>query len=493
MVERELKHIYQVQKEVSLLSSIGALLEWDQQTHMPSLGVGRRAQQMRLMSRLVHSRLTAPSLWTALKRAGRMRLKAMDGAVVRELSREVAKLRRVPADLVEELSQQTTLAHHAWEQARKANRFSHFAPHLQRLVVLQRRHAGCLNSRLRPYDALVNEFEEGMSSSKYSRVFGHLQKELRDILDSITASQTYRRQRPLRIKMDKVHQRLVTEHIAEKMTVTPDRVAVDVSAHPFTIGIGQQDVRITTRYTNALESFSDTVHESGHALYELGIPKRFRYTVLHDAPSCGLHESQSLFWEKMVARSAPFWKIYSRHFNRLAGIHHSWQQYYRGINQVRPSFIRVEADEVTYSLHIILRFEMERDLMNGALKVSELPQAWNDRFHELTGLRVRSDNRGCLQDVHWAGAAFGYFPSYCVGTVYASQLYARLLKSMPDTEELIQRLEFRPIIAWLGRKVHSKGNTILAEDIIRKACGQGLNPRVFTAYLRQKYGELYGF
>jgi carboxypeptidase Taq len=492
-VHRELKHIYEVQKEVSLLTSIGALLEWDQQTHMPALGVSRRAQQLRLVSKLVHGRLTSPSLWKSLRKARKMRLRGMDGAVVRELSKEVSKLRRVPTGLVEELSQETTLAHHAWKQARKSNSFTHFAPFLQRLVSLKRRHAQYLNRRLQPYDSLINEFEEGMTSSKYNRLFSFLQKELRYILDSVKGSRLYRRQRPLRIRVDKAHQRLVTEHIAGRMAVTPDRVSVDVSAHPFSISIGQQDVRITTRYTNALDSLSNTVHESGHALYELGLPTRYIHTVLHNAPSYGLHESQSRFWENMVAASQHFWKGYARHFNRLAGIHHSWRQYYRGINLVKPTFIRAEADEVTYNLHVILRFEIERELMNGRLRVRELPQVWNERFHELTGLRVRSDNNGCLQDTHWAGAAFGYFPSYCVGTVYASQLYARLLKSMPEAEKLVQKLEFKPIIGWLGRKVHSKGNTMLADDIIRKTCGEGLNPRVFISYLREKYGELYGF
>jgi carboxypeptidase Taq len=486
-------YVYKVQKELSLLGSAAALLGWDQQTHMPSKGVYSRAETVQYLSGRMHELLASHSLWSALNRARRARLSGKDSHVVRVLHKDVQKIRKVPTEFVRNMSKEAALGHNTWEQARDRNSFHLFQPSLKKLVSLARRHARYLNPQAKPYDALINEFEEGMSTRKYTPVFIYLQKELVRIMEDIKSTAAYRRQRQLKLKVPVARQREVSQHIASLMQVTPDRAALDVSAHPFSIPIGQDDVRITTRFTDALESLGSTVHESGHALYELGLPARFQYTVLHDAPSYGMHESQSRFWELMVAKSAPFWKGYSRHFNRLTGLKKRWQQYYSGINQVRPSFVRVESDEVTYNLHIILRFEIERDLMNGRLSVRELPQAWNSRFHELMGLKVRNDNQGCLQDVHWSGGAFGYFPSYAVGTIYASQLMARLQRDMPSLESNMQGLKFKPIIDWLGRKVHSRGRTMLADDIVKKVCGDSLNPKVFVSYLREKYGELYGF
>jgi carboxypeptidase Taq len=281
------------------------------------------------------------------------------------------------------------------------------------------------------------------------------------------------------------------------MLVDKNRFRLDVSTHPFTTSIGYGDVRFTTNFErkNPLSSFFSTVHEAGHALYELGMPKdEFKDTVISDSPSLGLHESQSRFWENMVARSKQFWNYFYPIFKKSSPNHLKDLDidiWYRYVNQVRPSYIRIEADELTYCLHVILRFELENSLMEDKIKVSELPELWNDKMYEMLGITPTKDKEGVLQDMHWSGGNFGYFPTYAIGTIYASQLFKKMTDENPGIYSEIEKGDFRNILNWLRGHVHKYGRLITADNIIKNACGEGLNAKVFVEYLKDKYLPLY--
>jgi carboxypeptidase Taq len=292
-------------------------------------------------------------------------------------------------------------------------------------------------------------------------------------------------------------QKLLCDIVTEILLLPKERSRLDVSTHPFTTSMGYNDVRITTNFErkNPLFSFFSTVHEAGHALYELGMPvDEFKYTVISDSPSLGLHESQSRFWENMICRSKNFWNYFYPIFkekspNKLNDI--DIDTWYRYVNLVRPSFIRVEADELTYCLHVILRFELENSLMDEKILVSELPNIWNEKMDELLGITPKSDREGVLQDMHWSGGNFGYFPTYAIGSIYSSQIFKSLTDENPDIISDIEKGNFNSIIGWLRKNVHTYGRKITAEEIIKNACGEGLNAKVFVDYLKDKYYKLY--
>jgi carboxypeptidase Taq len=292
-------------------------------------------------------------------------------------------------------------------------------------------------------------------------------------------------------------QKKITERILKKMGFPKDRFRIDESTHPFTTKIGYDDVRITTNYQkkNSLFSLFSTIHEAGHALYELGLPQdEFKNTVISDSPSLGIHESQSRFWENMIGRSRPFWEFFYQDIVKLSpGFHdrYTLDTWYEHINQVQPSLIRVEADELTYCLHVILRFEIETGLMDDRINVDELPQIWNDLMEEMLDIRPDNDVNGVLQDMHWSGGNIGYFPTYAIGTIYASQLYYTLINKHPDIEDEIKTGQFDNIKTWLAENIHHYGRRFQADELIKRTCGEGLNSQVFIRYLKEKYYPLY--
>ena len=289
---------------------------------------------------------------------------------------------------------------------------------------------------------------------------------------------------------------MLSKDIIKMIGLPESRSRIDESVHPFTTEAGAYDVRITTRYKeeNPLFAFSSTVHEAGHALYQLGLPEEYKDTVIFRGASFGLHESQSRFWENMIAKNTLFWKFYFKFFKKTFNEqlkNTSLEQWYQYDSNVKPSLIRIEADEVTYCLHIILRFEIEMGLIEGSIKVKDLPKIWNKKMKELLGVEPKNDSEGVLQDVHWSGGAFGYFPSYAIGTIYAAQLFDALSKKHPEVKEQIQKGDFSMISKWLKENVHKYGRSLNADDIIKKVCGEGLNIDVYIKYLRKKYLEIY--
>jgi len=500
-MKESLDFIYKEQKELSTFSGIGALLGWDQMTYMPPEGNVGRSEQISLISRLAHEKFTADELYRHVEKLNEIhnleKLQEKDRAVVVRLEKDIEKSRKVPSEFVERMSKTTAIAYTVWQEAREKDKFLLFAPHLEKIVELEKEYCTFINLPGPAYNSLLDEYEEGMTVETLKKEFAYLKPQITEILEKITSSDVYRRQQAFDMKFDVEKQKRICDFVVKKMNLPKKRSRLDVSTHPFTTSMGDDDVRITTNYErkNPLFSFFSTVHEAGHALYELGLPRdEFKDTVISDAPSLGLHESQSRFWENMIARNKHFWNYFYSEFQKIAPEKlkdMDIETWYRYVNQVRPSFIRVEADELTYCLHVILRFELELALIDGEIKVSELPMCWNEKMTEMLGITPKNDKEGVLQDMHWSGGSFGYFPTYVIGTIYASQLFKQLSQENSSLTEEIEQGNFINILSWLRKNVHQYGRLMTADEIIKKTCGDGLNSKVFVSYLKDKYYPLY--
>jgi len=501
-MKESLDYIYKKQKELSVYSGIAALLGWDQLTYMPSGGAGDRSEHSALISRLSHEQVISDIFWEHIENLTQQNifdtLSEKDQIIVRKLRKDVEKSRKIPSSFVEKMAKVTTVAYSAWEQARGKNDFKIFSPHLKEVVALEKEYCNYIDSSMRPYDCLLDDYEEGMTVDILGREFGSLKKDLVEILERIKSSSVYQRQQKSSLKFDVDTQKKITNIVIEKMGLPENRSRIDVSTHPFTTSMGYDDVRITTSYEreNPLFSFFSTIHEAGHALYELNMPKdEYKDTVISDSPSLGLHESQSRFWENMIARSKEFWTyfypVFKQHFPSVFN-NTSFDQWYQTVNSVQPSLIRVEADELTYCLHVILRFEIEIGLMEDKLSIDELPTVWNQKMDDILGIRPSNDVEGVLQDMHWSGGSIGYFPTYAIGTIYSSQLFNQLKKDNSNLYAEIEQGNFQPTLDWLIEHVHRYGRVMTADEIITKTCGEGLNSKVFIAYLKDKYYSIYG-
>jgi len=500
-MKESLDFIYKEQKELSTFSEIAALLGWDQMTYMPQMGTIDRSQQSSLISRLSHERVVSDKLWSHIKFLTNSenfeKLKSKDKAVVSRLKKDVEKARMIPSSFVEKMIKATTLAYPAWQEAREKSDFKIFLPHLEEIVELEKDYCGFINLPGPRYNSLIDDYEEGMTVDKLKREFSYLKTQIIELLENIKSSSLFQNQSEIDLEFPIENQRVLCNIVTETLLLPKEKSRLDVSTHPFTTSMGYNDVRITTNFErkNPLFSFFSTVHEAGHALYELGMPEdEFKYTVISDSPSLGLHESQSRFWENMICRSKHFWNYFYPIFkekspNKVKGL--DIDTWYRYVNLVKPSFIRVEADELTYCLHVILRFELENSLMDEKIEVSELPELWNAKMYELLGITPKNDKEGVLQDMHWSGGNFGYFPTYAIGSIYSSQLFKSLKYKNPNVLSDIEKGDFKNIIAWLRKNVHRYGRRISADEIIKNACGQGLNAKIFVNYLKNKYYKLY--
>ena len=498
-MKNSLEFIYKQQKELSVLGGIGALLGWDHMTYMPPAGATERSEQTALLSRLSHEIVISDEFWKHITRLSKNidDLDKKDRNVVSRLEKDVEKARKIPSDFVERMAKITTFAYQAWENARAKNEFKIFAPNLEKIIDLEKEYCDYIKLPGPSYNSLLDDYEEGMTVKKLEQEFSFLESKLVEILEKIKSSQIYEKQKKPNIKLESEKQKKLCNLIYEKMNLSKQRARIDISTHPFTTSIGNDDVRITTNYEheNPLFSFFSTVHEAGHALYELGMPRNdYKDTVISDSPSLGLHESQSRFWENMIARNYNFWEYFLPIFKKMSSngfSHFDLEQWYKLVNQVRPSLIRVEADELTYCLHVILRFEIEVGLMSDKINVSELPEIWNEKMDKLLAITPRNDKEGVLQDMHWSGGSFGYFPTYAIGTIYASQLFKKLSEENPRLHGEIKQGNFKNILDWLDNKVHRYGRLMTSDEIIKKACGEGLNSKAFVNYLKEKYYKIY--
>ncbi len=503
LVEKKMK---QLREQVGKLDDLGAaeaLGHWDMETRMPSGSGEARGALLTTLSETKHKKLTSKSLGNLIevlqKKENFQQLSPIDQAIVKEVGRNHTKAKKLPSNFVTEYSKTATEGHEAWVKAREANDFEIFAPSLEKLVALNRQEAKLLGYQEHPYDALLDNFEEGMTVAQLDPIFDALRKEIVPLLKAIVDS-------PIKPntnfigngkKYGQKSQFRFSEYLLKKMGFDFKRGRMDVAIHPFTTSFGAPlDVRITTRFKpdDLRESIGSTVHEGGHALYEQGVsPKLFR-TGLAEGTSMGMHESQSRLWENQVAQSKPFWEHFlpqlkKRFPKQLDGV--SVEQFYGVINDVKPSFIRTDADEVTYNLHIMLRYEIEKELIEGRIEVKDLPKIWNKKMEEYLGVTPDSDLNGVLQDVHWSSGSFGYFPTYALGNLYAAQIFNTAKKEMPELESQIETGKLLPLKQWLNKNIHDVGKMETAETIAKRVTGETLNPTYFMDYLWQKYGELY--
>ena len=475
------------------------LLAWDERTQMPPGGAAVRAEQLATLTRIHHERLAGDELGALIEAAAESAAGApedsVEASLVRVARRDWEKTRRVPADLAADLARAASLGEHAWEAARAASDFERFRPDLERVVELKRRYIECFKFD-HPYDPLLDDFEPGMSTRELRPVLGTLRDGLADLVAEIAAGGVEIDSSCLHGEFDVGAQAGLARDVVAGLPLEPGSWRLDSTVHPFATVIGADDLRITTRYdpTYVGSALWSVVHETGHVIYYNGIDRELVRTPLFDSSSFGFDESQSRLWENWIARGRP----YLRHVRPLLDRHFPGhfdsvddEALYRAANRVRPSLIRVEADEVTYNLHIVLRFELEVALFEGGLEIADLPEAWRERTRELLGIEVPDDAHGVLQDVHWAAGLFGYFPTYSLGNVIAGQLWAVALTELPDLDRQLAAGEFEPLRDFLRDRVHRHGRKHQPAEAIEVAVGSPLDSRPLLGQLRAKYGELY--
>jgi carboxypeptidase Taq len=488
-------------REETLLGSCAQLLGWDEETFMPPAGVDHRGNQMALLAGLQHERATDPrigELLGELEGSALVRDPVSPAAVnVREIRRLYDRLTRLPRSLVRELARTATFAQQEWVVARQKADFDHFQPWLERIVRLKRLEADALGYEVDPYDALLDEYEPGAKSQQVARLFDALRRDLVPLVETITGSPRRPDAAVLHHYYPLERQRIFCEAAAAALGFDFERGRLDTAVHPFFIGIGPDDCRLSTRYqqNDFCEGFFGTLHEVGHGFYELGLDPEHYGTPMGEAVSLGLHESQARLWENAVGRSRPFWEHF---FPRARQVFHqvladvTLEQFHAAVNAVEPSVIRVRADEVTYNLHILIRFELERALVSGDLKPADLPAAWDEGYRRYLGLTPANDREGCLQDGHWSGGLIGYFPTYTLGNLFAAQLFARAAEELSDLDGHFARGEFAELHGWLRDKVYRQGHRYPAARLIEHVTGSPPDQLPLIQGLRQKYGELYG-
>jgi carboxypeptidase Taq len=489
--------------ETATLQSTASLLQWDQETMMPARGSELRAQQLALISALVHRRRVEDRFGEWLEAAESAPAPSANGSAasnLREIRRDYDRARLVPESLIREMAETFSLAMEAWKDARERDDFAAFAPWLGRVVELNRARAQCLGADrpARMYDVLLDDYEPGASAEQVEAVFAALRAELVPLIAQIGEASHRPDDAPHRLRIPIDAQKRFNLELAERLGYATDAGRFDTSTHPFCSTVGFGDTRITSRFTEDrfADAISSTMHEVGHALYEQGLPQREHWgEPLGRAASFAIHESQSRLWENMVGRSRAFWE-WATPLARAAfgapGSSLTVDGVYGAVNLIEPSLIRVDADEATYNLHIMLRFDLERALLTGDLAIDDLPSAWNDRMKSDLGVDVPDDRRGCLQDVHWSMGAIGYFPTYTLGNLYAAQLWESVTREMPDLEDGFRAGEFEPLLSWLRDRIHRHGQQYRAEDLCERVTGRPLDHRPLVAYLRSKLTPLYG-
>jgi carboxypeptidase Taq len=493
--------LVQHSQETAYYHSIGHVLGWDQRTHIPPNGHTHRHNQFAMLAKWIHARATDPQVGDALAAVAGSPLVQDPGTTaavnLREWRRDYDRATKIPQALAVALAKATAEGETAWEQTRPHNDWKTFKPFLSHIVTLKREEAQALGYASEPYDAHLDDFEPGETAAALAPVLAQLREDLIQILEAIQGST----RRP--------DSAVVHQHFAVKGQEALARLAattigydfaggrLDPTAHPFSTDIGPGDVRITTRYDEHAfnQAFFGTLHETGHALYDQGLPVEHWGTPRGNTVSLGIHESQSRMWENLVGRSLAFWRFFyprvQETFLILQGV--DLEDFHFAVNEVKPSLIRTEADEVTYNLHILLRFELERALMNGHLQVDDLPGAFSDKMCAYLGLTPPDVSHGVMQDIHWSAGLFGYFPTYTLGNIYAAQFYARAQTDVGSLEDGFAEGDFAPLLTWLRDRIHSQGQRLWARPLVQEVTGEDLQPRYLTSYLRQKFGTLYGF
>ena len=486
-------------RQTATLRSCAGILGWDQETYMPPGGGEMRASQLALLSGMAHARATATKYRDLLAAAEEEGAEngSREASDLREIRREYDLAVKLPRDLVEELARTHSMARQAWVAARPQNDFAAFRPWLEKNIALARRQADALGWTGHPYDALLDQYEPGETTEGINEVFAPLRDFHSDLVARILDSGITVDTGPIHRVFPIAAQKKFGRRAAEAIGFDFQRGRLDVTPHPFCSGAGPTDVRLTTRYTETFfpEAFFGTLHEAGHGIYEQGLlPERFG-TPNGESVSLGIHESQSRMWENLVGRSRGFWKhLYpaaqEQFPDALGDI--GMEAFWRAINDVRPSLIRVEADEVTYNLHVFLRFELEQAMISGDLAAEDLPGAWNETFERYLHIEVPNDSDGCMQDVHWSMGLIGYFATYALGNLYASQIFSQAGADLGDLQAAFSNGEFAPLKHWLNKNIHRQGKHLPPRELVERVTGRPLSPEPLKRHLESKYGEIYG-
>jgi len=489
-------------RDAHLIGATSGILSWDQETMMPMGGVDFRSRQQAILAKLEHQMSTDPTIGELLFKCESdrsfMDSDSIESANVIQLRRDYAKATKLPERLITELAEVSSKAQHEWAAARKASDFKMFLPWLEKLVALNREKASCLGIPAggEAWDALADTYEPGCTAASVTRVFTPLRTRLVAMIGEFMAGSRRPSNRFNELALGVDAQAKFARMVVESIGFDFNRGRLDTSTHPFCGGSHCGDVRMTTRFTETClnDALGSSMHEAGHGMYEQGLPALAIGTPAGTAVSLGIHESQSRLWENQVGRSLPFWKWCAPKLSEFFGAAvqgFSIEELYGAANIIEPGFIRVDADEATYNMHVMVRFEIERLLISGALAPKDLPGEWNSRYKEYLNLTVPDDRRGCLQDVHWSMGAFGYFPTYTLGTLYSAQFFDAAKRALPGMEDGFAKGDFAPLLHWLNKEIHAHGRRYLPEELCRRVTGEPLSSEPYLKYLDGKLRPLY--
>jgi carboxypeptidase Taq len=483
-------------RRIADLRFANSVLQWDQETYLPANGARFRGQQISTLSELSHHYFSEEALGALLNElCQRGDLGLQERRNVERTLEDYRKNKKYSTAFVRKFSEQINKCYHSWVRARKANDFHVFAPDLNELIVLKRQEAELLGFEGHPYNALLDEFEKGCTVALLDKTFGELLPMLKKLLDQI-ATLPETDNSFLHQHFDKQKQWEWGLFLLKELQFDFESGRQDLSEHPFSISFNPRDVRITTRIDES--DFGNMtwscIHEAGHALYEQGLTEEQYGLPLGEACSYSIHESQSRLWENNVGRSLPFWQYYYPILQKTfpeAFAHITLENFYKGINKVRPSLIRTESDELSYHFHVFIRYELEKELISGTLKTGNIPAFWNEQYLKLLGVQVPDDRRGCLQDVHWSHGSFGYFPTYSLGSFYAAQFFLKATEEVPDLQDSIKNGHTEPVLQWLRKYIHASGRYYTSEELCANVTGSGINIKYFYNYILRKFETIY--
>lgn len=500
-MEKNLARLKSLLNEIYDINAAAAVLSWDQQTYMPRGGAEERACQLAVLSKISHEKFCSSEMGQILhsleRTTSQLNPESDDACLVKVTKHHYDKKMKVPAKLVSEFASVTSIAQTVWEEAREKSDFALFRPHLEKVLRLRQEYAALFAPYEHIYDPLLDDFEPGLKTSDVERIFNEIRPEQTKLVEQIAGKPEINNSFLFKPLYDEQRQWDFGVKVVTAFGYDWNRGRQDKTAHPFTTTFGQGDVRITTRVfkDNLMSGLFSTMHEGGHAIYEQGISRLLKRTVLSDGASLAIHESQSRMWENIVGRSRDFWtyfypKLMEKFSDGLAGV--SMENFYRAINKVKPSLIRVEADEATYNLHIMLRFELERDLMANRISAKDLPELWKIKMREYLGVCPEKDSEGVLQDVHWSCGLFGYFPTYALGNLVSAQLWEKINADISGLSGQIRNGEFKYLLNWLREKLHRHGAKFEPQELVKRITGSEIKPEPYLAYLKKKFGDIYG-
>ena len=486
--------------EVTDLNAAQALLEWDQQTYMPSGGAEVRGHQLATLGSLTHQKFTAEEVGILIedlkKEFASADVDSDDARYLKVLSKDYDKATKIPSEYVAEFTRLTAQGHESWAKAREASDFSIFQADLEKIVDMRKEYVGFFPPADHPYDTLLDEFEPGMKTAEVQEIFGVLRERqvelLKNIADAKQVDDSF-----MHVNYPEKQQWDFGVEVATAFGYDWKRGRQDKSVHPFTTSFGISDVRITTRFMEDFfpSALFGTMHEAGHGLYEMGVNQAYERTPLNSGASLGVHESQSRLWENLVGRSMPFWEHFYPRLQetfptQLGNI--ALPNFYNGINKVEPSLIRVEADEATYNMHIMLRLELEIAMIEGSVAIKDLPELWKSKFEEYLGITPPDDAQGVLQDIHWSFSGLGYFSTYALGNLISVQLWEKINEAIPDLDEQLRQGKFGALLNWLRENIHIFGRKYEPQELVQKVTGSKITPEPYLRYLEGKYSEIYG-